>query len=270
MLVRKLINVTALFVIMGVCPAFAQNTQLLGSARSILLQSDVIFNKDRLFNSKPVPLFYIYQAGLLKYFHEVRSNPDIIIKFHKDVFLIDQEKISLIVFDADDNSVIYSEERKLVDEENDVNHLVARFLAAVKAERDLAAEAAAEQRKARAAEVEVEKEEAVARQWAEKDSKALKDAKVILSFYSSSTSLVKAIIEANRNNPNECHVYLRNVANKVNADVILEQTTGEGTYKLTLTARDTKEILHTEGVPEKSAKHAVASMSKWITSTPWE
>lgn len=33
-------------------------------------------------------------------------------------------------------------------------------------------------------------------------------------------------------------------------------------------ARDTKEILHTEVITDKSTKRAVALMSKWITSTP--
>src|SRR5277367_3207568 len=65
----------------------AQKQQLLGSAHTILIQSDVIYNKDRKFNSEPIPIIYIYQAGLLKAFKEVGSNPDIIVKFRKDVFL---------------------------------------------------------------------------------------------------------------------------------------------------------------------------------------
>jgi hypothetical protein len=218
---RNLAIVAVLLTLVGVGPALAQNTQLLGTARSVVLKSDVVYNKNSKFNSNPIPFFYIYRAGLLRSFREVISNPDIIIKFHKDVFLIGYEKISITVFDPDDNSVIYSEERDLVDEENDVNRLVVHFLARVKAERDGMAQAAPEARRIRTAEIEAEKEEAAAKQWAEKDSKALSDAKVILSFYSSSESLAKGIIEANRSNPNECHVYLRNVMFKDAADVVL-------------------------------------------------
>ena len=114
--------------------ARTQNTTLLGSARTAILQSDVVFNRDRKFHSNAIPLSYIYKSGLFKSFHEVSANPDIIIKFHKDVFLIDEEKLSLIVFDAEDNSVIFTEERPLVDEQNDVNRLVSHFLAKVSSE----------------------------------------------------------------------------------------------------------------------------------------
>ena len=173
--------------------------------------------------------------------------------------MIDDEKISLIVFDADDNSVIYSEERKLIGEENDVNRLVAHFLARVKVERDaIAAEVAAE--------VEQEKR----RNRVERDSKAIKEAEVILSIYSSSDALLQAIVEENRNKPNECHIFLRDVSNQGSADVVLSEKVKKGMYILTLTSRGTNEILHTEVVPGKSAKRAIALMSKWINSTPWE
>jgi len=128
----KVIRAALILAILGPCSATAQNTRLLGSARSALVQSDVVFNKNRRFNSDAVPFSYIYRSGLLKSFRQVTVNPDIIIKFHKDVFLIDDEKISLSVFDADNNSILYSEERKLVDEENDVNRLVVHFLARVR------------------------------------------------------------------------------------------------------------------------------------------
>src|SRR5689334_702239 len=109
------------------CPAAGQDTRLLGTARTVLVKSDVIYNKDRKYNSAPIPYSYVYQAGLLKLFRPVESNPDIIIKFHKDVFIIGNETVSMTVYNAEDNSVLYSEERKLVDEENDVSRLVAHF-----------------------------------------------------------------------------------------------------------------------------------------------
>jgi hypothetical protein len=194
----------------------------------------------------------------MKNFREVKSNPDIIIKFHKDVFMLEEEKVSITVFDPDSNSTIYTEERKLVDEENDVNRLVAHFLLRVEAERGVIAQAATEA-----------KEEEAAREWQEKDRRALKDAEVILTFYSPSETLKKSILQANRNNPNECHVYLRGVMHLDNADVLLDEKTEGGVYVLTLKARD-NEVLHSERVPERSSKRAVTSMSKWITSTPWE
>ena len=138
---KKLLASAVLLTMMGAFPALPQDKPLLGSARTAVLQSDVVFNKNRKFNSNAIPFLYIYQSGLLRHFREVRSNPDIIIKFHKDVFLIGEEKISLTVFNADDNSVIYSEERTLVEEQNDVNRLVAHFLAKVKVERDLVTKA---------------------------------------------------------------------------------------------------------------------------------
>jgi hypothetical protein len=223
------------------------------------VQSDVVFAKNCGFNSEAVPFSYIYRAGLLKSFRQVTVNPDIIIKFHKDVFIIDDEKISLSVFDADDNSILYSEERKLVDEENDVNRLVAHFLARVQVERDtIAAE--------RAAAVEQEKK----RNRAERDSKALKEAEVILSIYSSSDSLLQTIIEENRSKPNEYHVFLREVSKERDADVVLSEKIKKGIYTLTLISSGSDEILHSEVVPTISAKRAIALMSKWITSTPWE
>jgi predicted RNA-binding Zn ribbon-like protein len=195
----------------------------------------------------------------MKSFREVTVNPDIIIKFRKDVFLLDQETISLTAFDAENNNIIYSEERKLVDEKNDVDRLVDHFLAKVKIERA-----------ARTAELtaELEKEKSLAK--TERDSDALKDAKVILSIYSSSESLLQAIIADNRTKPNEFHVFLREVSTEEDADVVLTEKLRQGNHVLILTSRDTKEILHTEVVAGNSLRRAVALMSKWITSTSWE
>ncbi len=139
--------------------------------------------------------------------------------------MIGEEKISLTVFNADDNSVIYSEERKLVEEQNDVNRLVAHFLVKVKVERDLVTKAAAERKEAQAAEMEAAKEELAAKKRDEKDLKALNDAQVIVALYSPSDSLMEAMVEANRSNPNECHVYLDGVVSTAEADVILEEKT---------------------------------------------
>jgi len=79
---------------------------------------------------------------------------------------------------------------------------------------------------------------------------------------------MEAMLEANRSNPNECHVYLDGALSTAEADVVLEEKTEHGTYKLTLATSDTNEILHTEVVPATSAKRAVIAMSKWITSRP--
>jgi hypothetical protein len=256
---NKLIGTGLAVLLVGISPAISQDTRLLGSARNVLIQSDVVFNKDRKFNSNATPFFLIYRSGLLKSFREVTISPDIIIKFHKDVFLLDQETISLTVFDAESNSIIYSEERKLVDEGNDVDRLVVHFLAKVKVERATrTAELAAE----------LEKEKNLAK--TERDSDALKDAKIILSIYSSSESLLQAIIDENRIKPNEYHVFLREESTEEKADVVLVEKLRQGSRVLILMSRDTKEILHTEVVASNSLRRAVALMSKWITSTPWE
>lgn len=269
--IMKTPTILAVFItLLGVGPATAQNTQLLGTARSIVLKSDVVFNKNNKFNSDPIPLSYIYRAGLLRSFREVTSNPDIIIKFHKDVFLIGYEKVSVTVFDPDDNSAIYVEERDLLDEENDVNRLVAHLLAKVKAERDSIAVTEAQAKRELAERIAGENAIAAKKDWEESDRKARSDAKVILTFYSPSDSLTKSFLVANRSLPNEFHVYLRDVRNKSNADILLEEKFENGIYILVCYARDTGEVLHKEQAPEKSANRAVTLMSKWITSTPWE
>src|SRR6516162_5008484 len=116
-------------VLLGAYPTIAQTTKLLGTAHSVHIVSDVVYNKNRRYDSQPIPTASLYRTGLFKLFREVESDPDIIIKFHKDVFGIDTQTVSITVFNADDNSVIYSEERKLVDEQNDVDRLVSHFLA---------------------------------------------------------------------------------------------------------------------------------------------
>jgi hypothetical protein len=263
MTVRHLGICIAVFATLGtsVC---AQNTQLLGTARTLVLKSDVIYHKDRKADSKPVPFSYIYEAGLLKKFREVSSSPDIIIRTHKDVFIIGEEKVSLTAFDPEDNSVIYTEERNLLDEENDVNKLVAHLLARVTTERKAIAQVAAEAKQEQAHQVEVDAGLSAT------GKKALDDANNVLKLYTESESLREAIIKANRNNPNEYHVYLQGMDDPTQADVLLERHVEAGIYTLTLRARDTKEVLHTESASEKSRSRAISSMSKWITSTAWE
>jgi hypothetical protein len=189
------------------------------------------------------------------------------MKFHKDVLLIGEEKVSLTVFNADDNSVIYSEERALVDEENDVNHLVAHLLTKVQTERERTAKAAAQRK---AAELRTAKKQLAAVTHDERDLKALNDAQFVLTFYSSSDTLVEAILEANRNNPNPYHVYLDDTSSRAEADIVLEEKIQRETYTLTLATSDTSEILHIEVVPANSRKRAIIAMSKWITSRGWE
>jgi hypothetical protein len=248
--------------------AKAQKQRLLGSAHTVLIQSDVIYNKDRKFHSEPIPLLYVYEAGLLRVFREVQSNPDTIVKFHKDEFLLEQQKISITVFDAEDNAVIYSEERTLVDDRNDVSHLVAHLLAKVRTERDAIAVEEEKHRDARQVAVEAAKA-ATINDTGDEDAKAFADAEVIVTFYSLSDSVARAILKANRTGPNEFHVYLRYVPNKISADVVLEEKVSPERYTLTLTARD-GEVLHRESAPAKLSTRAIVSMSRWINSSPWE
>ncbi len=256
---RKFIWTGLATLVFGVSSMLAQDTRLLGSARRVLLQSDCVFNKNRAFNSGAIPFSLIYRSGLMKGFQEVDENPEIIIKFHKDVYLMDQETITLTIFDADSNSVIYSEERKLVDEGNDVNHLVAHFLAKVNLERE-----------ARAAELRasLERDKRLAK--SERDSNALRDAQTTLYIYSPSEDLLQAIVEDNRSLPNLCHVYLRQISAADRADVVLTEKVRQGNRILVLLTADTKEVLHTEPVRNNSIERAMELMSRWITSTPWE
>jgi hypothetical protein len=244
----KLIGLAGSLIIVGICPLLAQDRRLLGTARSVVIKSDVVYNKKSKYDASAIPYSSIHRTGLLNTFREVVSNPDIILKFHKDVFLIGEEKISLTVYNPEDNSVIYAEERDLLDEENDVERLVAHLLARVKSDREIAAADA----------------------WREKDRNALNNAQTILTFYSSSESLKRSLIEANREGPNKYHIYLREVADADSADVILQEKVAQQFYTLTLIARDTKELLHLEHAPLGSPKHAITSMARWISSTPWE
>lgn len=249
----------AILVLSSCYSASAQNDRLLGTARTVLVQSDVVYNKNRAFRSNAVPYSTIVRSGLLRSFQGVTTHPDIIVKIHKDVFIIDEEKISLTVFDADDNSVLYAEERKLIDEDNDVDRLMAHFLARVKEIREIAASERA---------AEIEKEKSRARE--ERDAKALQDAEAIVSIFSTSGEVLQAVIEESRTKPNQYHIYLKDVSRRDAADVILEETVSKGNYVLKLISRDDNELLHTVVLPEKFSARAAGLMARWITSTTWE
>jgi hypothetical protein len=94
--------------------------------------------------------------------------------------------------------------------------------------------------------------------------------RVTLVIYSTSDSLVQAIIKANNNLPNEYNIHLLNTSSRKEADVIIEKVMVGGIFRLTLTSGDTHEILHSEVESEEFAKRAITSMSKWITSRTWE
>lgn len=251
-------------------PAIAQNTRLLGTAHTAHVISDVVFNKDRKYLSAPIPTATLYRTGLFKVFREVESNPEIVVKFHKDVFTIDSETVSITVFDADDNSVIYSEERKLVDEMNDVDRLVSHFLAKVKIERDAIAQNVAEERRVRTGTAETRTPDPAQKDWEERDRKSLDNADQTLSVYSSSDVLITTLLQANRSNPINCHVYISEAKEIQSADVVLVEEFDKGQHFLVLRARDTHDMLHKVTEPTKSVKRAVYSMELWINSQDWK
>jgi hypothetical protein len=162
--------------------ALGQNKQLLTNAKTASLLTDVVWNKERKFDSDSELTRlsgYIDRTPLAKRYRIVSSAPDIILKFHEDVLFIGAEKISLTAFDPEDNKVIWTEERPMVDAQNDVSKLVSHFLnavdgeksdlaraqeaAAAQAERERAAAQA--QREAAGAQAERERAEATAIKW---------------------------------------------------------------------------------------------------------
>jgi len=58
---RTVAIVAVLLTLVGVGPTSAQNTQLLGTAGSAVVQSDVFFNKDNKFDTDPIPLSVLAQ-----------------------------------------------------------------------------------------------------------------------------------------------------------------------------------------------------------------
>ncbi len=113
--------------------ARAENQELPATARSVNVLSDVVWNKGRPFNSK-LELsrldVYLSQTSMYRRFPKLSKQPDIIVKIHEDVSILGSETISLTAFDPEDNSVLWTEERPIVDLENDVSRLVAHFLRA--------------------------------------------------------------------------------------------------------------------------------------------
>jgi hypothetical protein len=246
------------YALLGISAASAQNTKLLGNACSVHIVSDVVYSKNRKSGSQPIPTSALYRTGIFKLFHEVESNPDIVIKFHKDVFDIDNQTVSITVFDADDNSVIYSEERKLVDEENDVDRLVSHFLARVRIERTAIAEADAAERKSRAESIVDER-----------DKDALNNASQTVAVYSVSRELMDKLLKANRSTPEKCRIYISEAQERESADVVLIDELDNGQHLLVLRASDTNEVLHKVPKTTQKGKQGVYSMEQWINAQDW-
>src|SRR5216683_2268772 len=120
-----------------------EKRKLLGTAKSASVSSDVVWNKQRRFDSNAVLArmdLCIAKTALNKQFRFTSaSHADIIVKFHEDVVLIGNESISATAYDPEDNAVIFTEERSLIDEENDLNRLVSHLLQAVEEQRALLA-----------------------------------------------------------------------------------------------------------------------------------
>jgi len=110
--------------------AHAANKELLGTAKSAKFLDDVVCNL-RHFNSD-LELGRMeriaFGTNLSKYFRMTTQRPDIIIKLHESVTLIETGTISLTVYDPDDNGVLYFEERPLVELNNDIARLISHFL----------------------------------------------------------------------------------------------------------------------------------------------
>jgi hypothetical protein len=127
-----------------------QKTRLFVTAKRIGIDTNVLWNKERSFNA---------DAALARLSQEISLSPlckkftcvdaakgDIILKLEEDVFLISDETISLKAYDPEDNQEIFTEQRPLLAEANDVNRLVAHFLKAVDDEIQ-AVKAAADQKR---------------------------------------------------------------------------------------------------------------------------
>jgi hypothetical protein len=60
---NKSIGTALAMLAIGFSPALGQDTRPLGSARNVLIQSDVVFNKDRKFRSNAIPFFTYLSVG---------------------------------------------------------------------------------------------------------------------------------------------------------------------------------------------------------------
>jgi hypothetical protein len=137
------VKLLPLLVFLGLAPALPakaqdnslQKVRLFVTAKRVGVDVNVIWNKERTFNSGAALARLsqeIYLSPLCKKFACVdAAKGDIILKLEEDVFLIGSETISLKAYDPEDNKEIFSEERQLLAEANDVNRLVVHFLKAV-------------------------------------------------------------------------------------------------------------------------------------------
>jgi hypothetical protein len=120
--------------LLAVVSATAANKELLGTAKTIVNLYDVEWNKERQFDSEAElkrMRTAISDSPLYTYFRSVQKGSDIILKFHENRVFLESETISLTVYDPDDNGVIYSEMRPLIDVDNDIDRLVSHFLSVV-------------------------------------------------------------------------------------------------------------------------------------------
>jgi hypothetical protein len=159
MLARLLAFLTVLILsVLPITTAKAENQRLLATAKTVNVLADVIWNKSRSFNST-LELSrldgYLNRTPLNKKYPKFSEQPDIILKLHEDVSILEAETISLTVFDPEDNGILWTEERPVVDLGNDVARLIAHFLKAVEGEK-LLLENEAERRDQDARRVEAE------------------------------------------------------------------------------------------------------------------
>src|SRR6516162_9027401 len=128
--------------LLAVVSATAANKELLGTAKTIVNLYDVEWNKERQFDSEAElkrmrtaisdsPLYTYFRSRRNLYLRSVQKGSDIILKFHENRVFLESETISLTVYDPDDNGVIYSEMRPLIDVDNDIDRLVSHFLSVV-------------------------------------------------------------------------------------------------------------------------------------------
>jgi hypothetical protein len=139
MLARLLAFLTVLILsVLPITTAKAENQRLLATAKTVNVLTDVIWNKSRSFNST-LELSrldgYLNRTPLNRRYPKFSEQPDIILKLHEDVSILEAETISLTAFDPEDNGILWTEERPVVDVGNDVARLIAHFLKAVEDEK---------------------------------------------------------------------------------------------------------------------------------------
>ena len=124
-------------------PAKAQNKQLLAAAKSVDALYDVTWSRDdKTFKADPVLARLNIEVRETQLFHAFASgdsSADIILKLREDLIAPAFPHLFLEVLDPDDNRVLFSESRDVVDEDNDVKRLIAHFLAEVSAQQSVLA-----------------------------------------------------------------------------------------------------------------------------------